>query len=72
MTVTTPGVALRCPSRHWGFALDAAGTLDVRCRDKRCRTAQGNPVVHRFDLETGAYTTRLDPTVPRRRAAEQE
>ena len=68
----SPGVALRCPTRHWGFALDAAGVLDVRCTGQRCKTAAGLSVVHQFDLSTGSFRTRPDPSIPRQRVATQE
>ena len=53
-------VALVCPSRHWGFAYDASGTLTERCRGKECRTAAGKPVIHAFDLATGGFTAGAD------------
>jgi hypothetical protein len=56
--MTTPGIPLRCPSRQWGIALPGAtGQLDVLCREKHCRVANGGPVRHVFDLTSGSFET---------------
>jgi len=59
-----PGrIPLRCPSNHYGYALDATGTYEVRCRSKHCRTAEGFGVIHAFDLASGSHSARIDDTV---------
>ncbi len=32
--------------------------LEVRCADRFCRTAEGEAVIHIFDLATGSFVTR--------------
>lgn len=49
---------LRCPGNTWGWAVEATGTLEVRCGDRFCRTAEGDAVIHVFDLATGSFVTR--------------
>lgn len=51
---------LVCPGNTWGWAFDATGTLEVRCADRFCRTAEGHAVIHAFDLQSGDYKTRPD------------
>lgn len=53
-------IALRCISSHWGYAIDATGYHEVRCRGKMCRLANGDAVIHRFDNRDGSYSTLLD------------
>ncbi len=58
--MTQVEIQLRCPSNQWGFAEEASGYLSVRCRGRRCRTTDGKPVVHRFELATGSFTAMAD------------
>lgn len=59
--MTERRLPLRCPSNHWGFAVDATGTHEVRCRARHCRTAEGHAVIHVFDNATGSYVTTVAP-----------
>jgi hypothetical protein len=56
--VPQPGpkiVPIRCPSNSYGYAVDASGMFEIRCKGKFCRSDdEERPVVfHLFDLETG-------------------
>jgi hypothetical protein len=66
-------LTLKCPSSQWAIAQpDAMGHLDIRCRGRFCRTANGGPVRHVFDLATGSYTTSLtEPGRPQARSAKR-
>jgi len=57
-------IPLQCPSNHWGYASDAIGTYEARCKSKYCRTSEGSAVIHVFDLATGSFVTRVAPTQP--------
>jgi hypothetical protein len=57
---TARRVPLRCPSKHWGYAIDAVGTQEVRCRGQYCKTTTGGTVIHAFDLATGSFGTRVE------------
>ena len=51
---------LRCPWRKHGEAeAGAIGVIRIQCRDCARRRGGGVVVIHRFDLATGDYTTRV-------------
>ncbi len=64
---------LRCPGNTWGWAVEATGMLEVRCADRFCRTAEGEAVIHVFDLATGSFVTRAaQESIPVQAAGPEE
>lgn len=70
--MTERRVPLKCPSNVWGHAIGATGTLEVRCRGKYCRTADGGTVMHRFDLADGSFDARAADSEAVERPKEQD
>lgn len=52
---------LRCPGNkvHGEIIGEAFGTLEVFCDSRWCGKRPGNVVLHRIDLLTGEFETRL-------------
>lgn len=59
-------IELRCDNKLFGVFLPEENAVEFKCNAGHCGKEAGVVVMHRFDLDTGKFTTRRYREPPRR------